>query len=247
MATVTVGSARRGIRGPRPRVSRRRCVIVRASSDPYLILGISRSASLKEIKAAYRSKARKMHPDVDRTPGAAQRFTELKDAYTLLSRATSDEGGSPRASYTSSSSYGASSSAYERWSNPGAKRQQEDDYSFDEFFRDVKSDWETMRKKGKDRRGGSAPKSLMEELADIGEELVDFLEQSAVEAERVSADEAKRRAGDAKSAAEEYRRAAEAARRDAAKAKEEAARQANARKNDVDDMLAQIKRDMGKL
>jgi tetratricopeptide (TPR) repeat protein len=54
----------------------------------YQLLGICRGASLDELKAAYRSLARKWHPDLN--PGdidAPQRFITLNQAYqTLLDR-----------------------------------------------------------------------------------------------------------------------------------------------------------------
>jgi tetratricopeptide (TPR) repeat protein len=51
----------------------------------YLLLGIRRGASLDELKAAYRSLARKWHPDLN--PGdtdAHQRFIALNQAYEIL-------------------------------------------------------------------------------------------------------------------------------------------------------------------
>ena len=57
-----------------------------ADKDYYSILGISRTASEKEIKAAYRKLARKYHPDVN--PGDKQseaRFKEINNAHDVLS------------------------------------------------------------------------------------------------------------------------------------------------------------------
>ncbi|XP_074312662.1 uncharacterized protein LOC141648097 [Silene latifolia] len=61
-------------------------VIVRAqSSDYYATLGVSRSSSAKEIKAAYRRLARQYHPDVNKEPGATEKFKEISAAYEVLS------------------------------------------------------------------------------------------------------------------------------------------------------------------
>src|SRR5688572_11012680 len=49
--------------------------------DPYEVLGISRNASLEEIRSAYRSKAGKYHPD---TGGDAWAFRRLNEAYEFL-------------------------------------------------------------------------------------------------------------------------------------------------------------------
>lgn len=53
--------------------------------DPYTVLGVSRSADLTEIKAAWRTMAKKLHPDQNRgDPNAQSRFTEVGRAYDLL-------------------------------------------------------------------------------------------------------------------------------------------------------------------
>lgn len=55
------------------------------TSDPYEILGVSRSASQDDIKRAYRRLAKEFHPD--RNPGnkaAEQRFKEIQAAYEVL-------------------------------------------------------------------------------------------------------------------------------------------------------------------
>src|SRR5690349_20132047 len=72
-----------------------------ADFDYYRELGVSRDASLEEIRAAFRRLAAKHHPD--RNPGkrAAEReFKRLAEAYEVLSdaqkRAAYDRGGPER-------------------------------------------------------------------------------------------------------------------------------------------------------
>ncbi|KAL2537005.1 DNAJ heat shock family protein [Forsythia ovata] len=60
-------------------------LIVRADKDYYAVLGVSKSASKSEIKSAYRKLARSYHPDVNKEPGAEQKFKEISNAYEVLS------------------------------------------------------------------------------------------------------------------------------------------------------------------
>jgi molecular chaperone DnaJ len=53
--------------------------------DYYDILGVSRDVDKEEIKRAYRRLARKYHPDVNKEPGAEERFKEINRAYEVLS------------------------------------------------------------------------------------------------------------------------------------------------------------------
>src|SRR3989338_6635385 len=66
--------------------------------DYYEILGVSKAATDTELKSAYRKLARQFHPDVNKTPEAAERFKEVSDAYQILSdprkRQTYDQFGS---------------------------------------------------------------------------------------------------------------------------------------------------------
>ena len=74
--------------------------------DLYQRLGIKRGASEAEIKKAYRSLAKQLHPDRNRdNPKAAERFTAITNAYDLLSdkdkrarydRGEIDEDGNPK-------------------------------------------------------------------------------------------------------------------------------------------------------
>ena len=53
--------------------------------DPYAVLGVERTASDADIKRAYRKLAQQWHPDVNADEAAHQRFTEINDAYQILS------------------------------------------------------------------------------------------------------------------------------------------------------------------
>ena len=54
-------------------------------ADHYETLGISRDASTDEIKKAYRKLARQLHPDVNPSEEAAERFKAVTHAYDVLS------------------------------------------------------------------------------------------------------------------------------------------------------------------
>ena len=59
--------------------------MVRAAEDYYTTLGVDRNADKKTIKSAYRQKARKFHPDVNKEADAEEKFKSISNAYEVLS------------------------------------------------------------------------------------------------------------------------------------------------------------------
>lgn len=53
--------------------------------DYYEVLGVDRNADENTIKKAYRKLAMKYHPDVNKDPGAEDKFKEINEAYEVLS------------------------------------------------------------------------------------------------------------------------------------------------------------------
>ena len=90
--------------------------------DLYQQLGVKRGASEAEIKKAYRSLAKQLHPDRNTdNPKAAERFAKVTQAYDLLSdkdkraqydRGEIDEDGNPKMPF--GASYGGGGTRYEK-------------------------------------------------------------------------------------------------------------------------------------
>lgn len=55
-----------------------------AKKDYYETLGVSKGASEKEIKSAFRKLAKEYHPDVSKDPNAETKFKEAQEAYSVL-------------------------------------------------------------------------------------------------------------------------------------------------------------------
>ncbi len=86
--------------------------------DLYTVLGVKRGATDAEIKKAYRALARRLHPDVNKAPDAAERFAEVQQAYDVLSdpeqRRVYDAGGrDPRATFRRGPAHGAGGAEFD--------------------------------------------------------------------------------------------------------------------------------------
>lgn len=89
-------------------------------NDPYAVLGISRNATPEEIKKAYRTQAKKYHPDLHPDdPVAAKKMNEVNEAYDMLTNPEKYERERARQAYTQGygqSGYGQSGYSGQRTS-----------------------------------------------------------------------------------------------------------------------------------
>jgi len=56
-----------------------------AKRDYYEVIGVSKTATINEIKSQYRKLALKFHPDRNQSKDAAEHFKEISEAYAVLS------------------------------------------------------------------------------------------------------------------------------------------------------------------
>lgn len=92
-------------------------VLRRADADDYWsVLGVEPGTSVKEVKRVYRQRAKKEHPDVNKSPDALQRWRRLSDAYGKLIdplyRKTWEQQAQSRKAESRGPSYKSSRSSY---------------------------------------------------------------------------------------------------------------------------------------
>ncbi|KAK9825476.1 hypothetical protein WJX81_008607 [Elliptochloris bilobata] len=175
--------------GQRHRRNQQQMHCAAAAPSPYEVLGVPRDADLKQIKRAFKQRALKLHPDVNKAADAKERFMECKVAYQTLSDAKQrmqydrQQGGGGGGLNWDDLFRGAGGTG--GGGDPARQAQraaEEAFYSIGDFWRDVERDLGQRRA----ARGKAQPASLWEELADLGEEFVEFLEQELGLQERPS-------------------------------------------------------------
>lgn len=113
---------------------------VSASKDYYKILGVSRDASEREVKKAFRKLAVKYHPDKNKEPDAEKKFRDIAEAHEVLS----DE---------------KKRRIYDQYGEAGLKDQagfdgSSFDFNFHDFFQDFPFSGGFKKQSGKSGGGG---------------------------------------------------------------------------------------------
>jgi DnaJ-class molecular chaperone len=124
----------------RNRVRRRYLSISVAFLNPYSTLGISPGASKKEVKNAYRKKAKECHPDLH--PGdekKAAEFIKVQEAYESIQNGTASSAGG------SSESTSQRMRQQKSWADRGFGSEQKQGFDFEYNYRQrmkARAEWE---------------------------------------------------------------------------------------------------------
>ncbi len=87
-------------------------------NDPYEVLGLNRNATEDEVKKAYKSLAKKYHPDVTgNDPAAAKKMQEINAAYDAIINHKDSGYSSSYGFYNSSRQQNSSYESYDEYSN----------------------------------------------------------------------------------------------------------------------------------
>jgi DnaJ-class molecular chaperone len=163
--------------------------------DLYQQLGIKRGASEAEVKKAYRTLAKQLHPDRNKdNPKAAERFSKVTQAYDILSdkdrrarydRGEIDEDGNPRMPFGGGFGGGARSSA-----GPGGGFEGYSGGGFDANTADLSDLFEGLFGAATGRRGGGGfgrRQAPPQKGADVAYRLkVPFVDAAALKPQRVT-------------------------------------------------------------
>jgi DnaJ-class molecular chaperone len=156
-------------------------------ADPYSILGVSKGADAKAIKAAYRTLAKELHPDKNKdNPKASERFSDVTRAYDLLSdaqkraqydRGEIDENGQPRSPFGGGNPFGGGGRT-----QPGAGFDANGGIDLGDIFDGLFGGGAGARPGGPQQRPGPPPKG-----ANIAyEHLVSFTDAAKLEPQRIT-------------------------------------------------------------
>lgn len=128
--------------------------------DPYLELGVSKTASQEEIKNAYRALAKKFHPDLN--PGnkkAEAKFKNINAAYEILgnpeTKAKFDRGETAEqmeAEARANSAYGQGGPSYSFYSDDGNFSSSFGGMGADDFFENLFRQANTSKGKARSKR-----------------------------------------------------------------------------------------------
>ena len=105
--------------------------------EAYSILGLNQSSSPEELKKKYRDLAKTNHPDVNKSPGAEDKFKKINEAYEYISSGKSDlEGQMPFGVGVTDNPFGGGFNPFGGGFNPFANMHHQQQSRHQQFNRD---------------------------------------------------------------------------------------------------------------